>query len=141
MTSVQVDWDDADQQIIRYVFEPRWQWEDFFDAVTHARALMDDAPGNVGVIFDASAPNINIPQNALTNFRNALLRAHEKNKLIVVVLDSTFARVVLASVKKLGGERARTLQFATTVDLARQMIRDHLRELVEDVERQPTSAD
>ncbi len=127
MTTVHVDWDDDAQQIIRYVFQPRWDWVDFFAAVSEARALMDSAPGNVGVIFDASdAPNINVPPNALTNFRNALNRSHEKNKLMVVVLNSAFARILIASVQKLGGERASLLQFAATVDEARQMIRTHL---------------
>ncbi|MCA9910772.1 MAG: hypothetical protein KC519_19080 [Anaerolineae bacterium] len=127
MTTVRADWDDDTHQIIRYVFEPHWDWDDFFAAVREARALMDSAPGNVGVIFDASdTPNINVPQNALTNFRNALNRSHEKNKLMVVVLSSTFARIVISSVQKLGGERAHLLKFAPTVDEARQMIVDHL---------------
>ena len=65
MTTVRADWDDDTHQIIRYVFEPHWDWDDFFAAVREARALMDSAPGNVGVIFDASdTPNINVPQNA-----------------------------------------------------------------------------
>lgn len=45
---------------------------------------------------------------------------------MVVVLNSAFARILIASVQKLGGERASLLQFAATVDEARQMIRTHL---------------
>lgn len=40
MTTVHVDWDDDAQQIIRYVFQPRWNWDDFFAAVSEARALV-----------------------------------------------------------------------------------------------------
>ncbi|MCC6612656.1 MAG: hypothetical protein IT320_04200 [Anaerolineae bacterium] len=142
MASVHVDWDDEDHQILRYVFEPRWDWEDFFKAVAEARAMMDSAPGNVGVIFDAAdAPNINVPQNALTNFRNALKRAHDKNKLMVVVLNSAFARIVISSVKKLGGDRASSLQFAPTVDDARRMIENHLQRLAAEKAQEPISAD
>jgi hypothetical protein len=125
--AIQVGWDNEEKTAIRYDFEAYWSWNDFFTAFQTSKSLIDTAPGNVGVIFDASIPNLHFPPNLLSHLKNALQNRHPKTRIIVVVIKNPFLRAIVQSLMKIGGKDGKLLHIATTVEDARKQVRDCLK--------------
>jgi hypothetical protein len=125
--NIRVEWDNAEQTVVRYIFEQRWTWEDFFNAVNTAKTLIDAAPAQgVGVIMDGKTRNMQFPPNMLTHFKTALRNKHPKTRIVVVVHDNAFLRVMINTLVILSGSNGQTLQVVDDLEKAREIVRERL---------------
>lgn len=124
--AIHVDWDNTEKTILRYSFPSDWTWEDFFDALKQAKALIDTAPGEVGVIMDGKSNEMRFPPYMLTNFRKALENCHKKTRAIVIVVDSGFLRVIVNMLVRIANKSGQVLRMADSLDEARKIVTDTL---------------
>ena len=79
---VRVDWQDADQQSVRYVFEGNWDWAELHEAFKQGRGIERSLGRRLDVILQVRAdatPALNICSgHYVTNndFVHALLQQH-----------------------------------------------------------------
>lgn len=134
--AITVNWDDDSQRIVRYVFDEHWTWEEFFKAVQEARRLIDDAPGDVGVIMDSASRRMKYPPNMLTNLRQALNNKHPRTQIIVVVVNNPFLLAMVGILAQISGTRGRAVRVAHDLPQARQMVLSYLDEVGGEINRQ-----
>lgn len=124
---IEVEWDNAEQTILRYHFDQVWTWNDFFAAVRTAKSLIDAAPAQrVGVIMDGKSRHMQFPPNMLTHFKNAMRNRHKKTEIVAVVIDNAFLRVIVNSLIVLTGANKGTLQITDDLQHARDIIQQRL---------------
>jgi hypothetical protein len=122
---IQILWDDAEKTTLRYNFDEQWSWEDFFAAKKEANALIDTVTHRVGVIMSAPS-GMKLPANMLTNARNALRTKHPNTVILVFVLTNPFIRTMIRALKGLPMPVATTIELASTLDEARDLVQKRL---------------
>lgn len=124
--TIEVIWDDEQQTVVRYIFPEAWTWEEFFAAVDTAKAMIDTAPGWVGVIMDGPTRTMKVPPNMISNTKQVLSRTHPKTKIVVVVINNPFINVMVTTLSRISGMRGRILVSTEDLNEARRMVREHL---------------
>lgn len=125
---IQVLWDNDEKTIIRYIFDADWSWNDFFNAFRQAKALIDVETNDVGVIMEATRPVLHFPPNFLTHMKKALKGRHPRTKIVVAIIRNPFARTIVQSLMKITGHDGKLIHICDSVDHARTLILDHLKE-------------
>jgi len=115
---IQVVWDDEAKRVIRYIFDERWSWEEFFAAKKDAYNRIATVHHKVGIIMDAP-PNMALPPNVLTNVRSALRTKHPNTVVVVFVITTPFLRTMMITLKSLSYLAPVSLEHAATLDEAR----------------------
>lgn len=92
--SIEVRWDNPEQNIIRWTFPKHWTWEEFYTALQTSRAMVRMQNHIVDVIVDMSNSDI-FPRNLITQSQVTLQTSSLNVGVIVVVgwnsvLRSTF---------------------------------------------------
>ena len=125
---IQVIWDNEEKTMLRYIFDVRWSWDDFYGAKVEAYSLLDTVHHKVGVIFDTPAKVV-LPSHLITHSKSAISKTHANTSVVAIVVPNTYARTMLAMVMKLSKKAAETLRLVSTLDEARTLVADHLRQL------------
>lgn len=123
--NIDVIWDNPEQTILRYVFKPRWNWNDLHTAMKEATLLMDEIDHRVDIIMDVSSASL-IPSGAIAQAQKAFATPKHANAgITVVVSTSSFAQALVAVGRKLSGRAAQNweMDFVTTLEQAREHIR------------------
>jgi hypothetical protein len=81
---IDVEWTNADKNILRWRFTVPWTWDEFFTTQVQANAMIDEVPGKVDHIFDTLNVQ-SLPANAIVNLRQVISRRHARNGVIVLV--------------------------------------------------------
>ena len=123
---IQVTWDDKAKGILRYDFGENWTWDDFFAAVSTAKALIDEVPGLVGIIMNTEAERMQYPPNMLTNMRKALSGKHPRTRIIVVVAKNQFLLVMLNILSQITGVSGKAMRAANDLPEARKLVSEYL---------------
>jgi hypothetical protein len=89
MMGVQVAWDNAEKTIVRYVFEGKWTWEEFFPVYDNAIAMEKSVPHRVHVILDLRKA-IGVPANTLMQVKKISDKQPDNIGLNVLVTKSSF---------------------------------------------------
>lgn len=127
--SIEVTWDNPEHTIVRYVFSERWTWEEFFTTVNTARQLIDAAPvETIGVIMDGKSRYMQFPPNMLTHFKTTLRNKHPKTRIVVIVFDNAFLRVMINTLIVLSGTGGKSLLMMDDLGKAREAVLEHLRQ-------------
>lgn len=116
-----VQWDNAEQDIIRLDYvEPVQSWEEYDAAVDAAYELIGDIHGTVDIIHNTG--KVNMPSgSAFPHIQRALRLLPPNVGTSVAVVDNNFVRALLPII--LGPLMGRKLQFARSLQDARQVIR------------------
>ena len=123
--SVQVEWDNPEQSILRYIFDDGWTWEDFFAAREEALRLIDERGAEVGVIIHMPE-HVRIPPNLITHARSLAGRVHENTVMVMVVMSNHFLRVMLQTLRKISPQADSRMHMAQTLDEARATLNERL---------------
>ncbi len=70
---VSVAWHNQDQTLIRYTFEGKWVWDEFYPCWEWVRQAMASVDHKIAVIIDMSATH-HIPPNSMVHLRAVVLR-------------------------------------------------------------------
>ncbi|MBI1276904.1 MAG: hypothetical protein GC179_02120 [Anaerolineaceae bacterium] len=117
--SIQVVWDDAEQSIVRWDFEPEWDWNDFWEAFAESIRIGEGYSKRVDVI-----PNVTntkrLPIGALGAFKSVDTKLPDFVNLVVVAGSDSITRMVIKTFAQIN--RIDSWRTATTVDEARAII-------------------
>lgn len=133
---ITVNWDNPAKTILRYDFDERWSWEEFFVAKKQAYTMIGTVSHKVGVIMNAP-PNVTMPPNMLTHSLSALRNKHPNTLVLVFVLTRPFMRAMISTLGKISRLAASSIELATTLDEARALADKRLRALHDDDLTQP----
>jgi hypothetical protein len=67
--AVQATWDNDEKTIVRYDFDAKWTWDDFYEAYYQAVDMQNSVLHRVDVILDMSQTR-RLPDSALLHLRN-----------------------------------------------------------------------
>jgi len=119
--SVKVSWDKNDKKTIRYDFEGRWMWDEFYAAAENAFALTRSVEHTVDSI-SFFRPGAYLPPNALMHFRRAMVNAPKNRGVTVIVGGSMFIKTMVTVFSKLNRQLGERLLLADTLEQARVML-------------------
>jgi hypothetical protein len=125
---IQIVWDNDEKTILRYIFDTHWTWDDFYKARSEAYNHIDTVQHKVGVIFDAPV-NMSLPPNMITHSRSAINKTHDNTLIVVAVVANGYVRAMLSMVRKLSKKAAEKMELAPTLDEARTLAQQRLREV------------
>ena len=86
--TVSVDWYDAGHEIVLYVFEGRWTWDELYKAIDEGFALTKTVSHNFSIIVDFQKSR-GLPPKAFSHFHHIKSVTTEQVDLIVVVGGGT----------------------------------------------------
>lgn len=87
--SVQIVWDNSEKTIIRFIFEGKWTWEEFYPAHYKAIDMVKSVPYRVNVIVDMRK-GVSTPANVLMHIKNISDKQPPNVGLSVIVTTSSF---------------------------------------------------
>lgn len=116
---IHVEWDDVEQTIIRWGFEPQWDWNDFWAAFDHSIRMAGSSTYRMDVI-----PNVinskRLPIGALGAFKSIDTKLPEFTKLVVVAGPDSITSVMIKTFAQIN--RIESWRTAKTLDEARVII-------------------
>lgn len=87
--SVQIVWDNNEKTIIRFIFEGKWTWEEFYPTHYKAIDMVKSVTHRVNVIVDMRK-GVSTPANVLMHIKNISDKQPPNVGLSVIVTDSSF---------------------------------------------------
>lgn len=133
--SIQVDWDNDAQTIIRYCFGSRWTWDDLFRALDTVEQMSASVPHQVDAIIDFSKADL-MPSGSIFSFngqQQAQKLAKKANKargIIVIAGANAFIRTVFDTFRKFNPNAASGVHFSDSVTAARSYLQSRHAEAV-----------
>ncbi len=116
---IHVVWDDAEQSIIRWDFDPEWDWNEFWSAFNTSIQMAEGYTRRVDVI-----PNVTntkrLPIGALGAFKTVDTKMPDFTKLVVVAGSDSVTRLMIKTFAQIN--RIDSWRTATTVEEARAII-------------------
>ena len=119
--SAQVVWDNEDKTIVRYIFQGHWGWDDFYNVIEEANAMMDSVDHEVHAIIDTRGSGFT-PTDLLSHLRDIHTRINPKAGMHVLVGAKLFVRTTHKLFIKLDPRKGEDFTFAATLDEARAML-------------------
>ena len=122
---VNVQWDNEEHKIVRYIFEQGWAWPDLHQALDEAGKLINTVSHQVDVIMDISSANL-VPKGALSQINRAYNNPKPPNiGITVIVAPNSFMSAMVNMAKKIWGNKTEwQLEFVNTLDEAYQIIKN-----------------
>ncbi|MEO8395982.1 MAG: hypothetical protein ABI700_23505 [Chloroflexota bacterium] len=84
---ISVDWHNADQTIIRYRFEGKWVWDEFYPCWDWVREAMASVDHSVAMIIDMHETH-HIPTNSMVHLRAVVQRSNPNYAGITVMIGT-----------------------------------------------------
>ncbi|MCC7205762.1 MAG: hypothetical protein IT323_00555 [Anaerolineae bacterium] len=120
---IHVEWDDDEQTTLRMAAIGVWTWQDYGEALQQAHSLMDGASREmIHLIIDMHQSPL-LPSNVLSHLSGLPSTRHAKSGMKVVVGVNAFAKALFAAMKRINPQGMRSVQFASTLDEARTLLR------------------
>ncbi|MFN8375085.1 MAG: hypothetical protein U0694_19690 [Anaerolineae bacterium] len=119
--SVEVMWDNAEQSILRFVFEGKWSWEELYPALNEAFEMEKSVPHRVHAILDMRK-SVSVPTDVLMHVKNISDQQLEKSGLSVIVTHNSFIHMLYQVGVKFYSKIDYYFRVAATMDEARAMI-------------------
>lgn len=120
--SIQVSWGNAEQTIILYTINGRWTWEQFYDAISQGRTMMESvAHPRVDFIVDMTRGKL-LPGNALPQFARMSNNHHSKSGRMVIVGATGFIHALLNILGKHQQKTLRMIMAVQSLDDARDLL-------------------
>lgn len=112
-------WDDAEQSIIRWDFDPEWDWNDFWNAFAESIRMGEGYTRRVDIIPNVTNTN-RLPIGALGAFKTVDTKMPDFTKLVVVAGSDSVTRLMIKTFAQIN--RIDSWRTATTVEEARVII-------------------
>jgi hypothetical protein len=103
MMAIRVEWDDSDQNALRYTYEGSWNWDEFQQARKQARLLLDTVDHKVDVIIDVVQTGI-LPNNILSRANSIPRERHPNEGTIIIVGASPLIRFLYDVARRIYAE-------------------------------------
>lgn len=120
---VEVEWANAEHNIIRWRFSQPWTWDEFYSAKNQVDTMIDSVVGTVDSIFVTSNTQL-LPPNATIHLRNIIAARHKRHNLIVIVGANRFLSTILTVMTRWVPGLDIQLRYATSVSDAFSLIQE-----------------
>ncbi len=122
--SISVTWEDTDQTVLRFTVAGAWTWDEFYAAISDARALADSAEtDHIDSIIDILDSSL-FPSNVLFHARRLPSGAHPKLKsgTLVMVGSSPLVKTLLNIMRQLNPKAMRNFYITRSIKEAEQLL-------------------
>jgi hypothetical protein len=96
---IRVEWDDTEQTIIRWGFEPDWDWNDFNEAFKCSLEMGRKVGYRVDVIPNATRAR-QLPLGALGQFKRISENVSDNTRLIVITGANSITNAIINTFSK-----------------------------------------
>jgi hypothetical protein len=90
---ISVQWDNPDKTLLRWNFEGKWTWDDYYAAMEQNNALLDSIQSKADLLIDMQQTNI-VAAGFTSQFRR-ISQFHPKAGFAIIVLNSRFIEIML----------------------------------------------
>jgi hypothetical protein len=118
---IHVDWDDAEQTIIRYTFSSPWTWNDYRAAIDRAWELAQSVDHPTDTITDMSNSRL-WPEGLFTNIRKSVVEIPDTTQSVVLVGGGMFVEMSISVLRRVYRSPGARFLTAHSLDEARQLI-------------------
>ena len=75
---IAIHWDNSEKTVVRFVYNGKWTWEEFYNTIAQANAMMDTVSRPVVSIIDMRSSNY-LPPGAAIHIRNVIRQSQSHN--------------------------------------------------------------
>jgi len=117
---IHITWDNSDRTILRWDFEPDWDWDEFRSAAAAAEMMITQVPHRVDIIHNALA-NPDVPPPAM-RFKPRPLDLPARVGVIVLVGDNPALSALITLFMRVFHTLNTRLAAASSLEEARMII-------------------
>ncbi len=114
---VSTQWDNEEKTVIRYVYEGKWTWDEYYPEHQKAREMTKSVEHTVHVLVDVRNGAL-LPKGALTHSRSALTNKPENEGITIIVGANLFIQVMANAVRRIYPEPFKQYRFVSTIEEA-----------------------
>lgn len=98
---IQIEWANDEKSIVRFIYEQKWTWEEFYTKIDEANELMDTVEHACVSIIDMRNSN-HLPAGAAVHIRNVIRRSmsHNNSGISVFLQADVIVRVMIDVLRK-----------------------------------------
>jgi hypothetical protein len=115
---ITVEWDNAQKTIIRQIYSPTWEWDEYLASFARINQLADEVDHLIGVVAEAGGI-LRIPPNAVMYGSRAIGNLPPN---VIAYVAVTPSRLSLSIIKVIRVVTRFNLQVTSSVEAARAMI-------------------
>lgn len=118
---IQVDWDNAEQNIVRWDFNGHWTWDDVKEALARSIALRQSVDYASSVILNFENSD-SLPMGAVTQMMRGMAALPEKREMVVIAGTGTLLKSLVAIYLKVRRGSKDRVGLVETLKQAREYI-------------------
>jgi hypothetical protein len=122
---VTVTWDNEERTRLRWDFEEKWTWDEYYQADQQARTMMEGVSYSIGGIVNLQK-STSLPPETLTHFRRIATNPIPNISISVIVGANALVTAFYKIFRSLYGSAAEKFAFANTIEEARTFISHRL---------------
>jgi hypothetical protein len=90
---ITVAWQDAEKTALRWTFEGKWTWEEYYKALDQNNALLDAIDNKVDLIINMENTN-HVPPGYVSQFRR-IAQFHPQVDFAILIMNNRFIEIML----------------------------------------------
>jgi len=96
---VKVQWDNTEKTIVRYIYEGRWTWDEFYAVQDELARMLETVNYKVDIIADMRA-SAGSPSGSLAHARRVLTSRHPQTGITVLMGANRFVKLLVDVVRQ-----------------------------------------
>ena len=124
---IAVSWDNPEKTILRYDYQGRWTWDEYFKINEEGVSLIASVAHRVDTISNMKPGMMPVSGSGMSSAK-AALRKLPSNAGIIVVVTNSLANALLKAIKQYDRDLGAKFRGATSIDEARTIIEREVRE-------------
>ena len=130
--SISISWDNEEKSVVRFVYQGKWTWEEFYEKIDAANAMMNTVDSPCVSIIDMRESNY-LPKGAAVHIRNVIRRSmsHNNSGISVFLQADVIVKAMIEVLKKSYPDILENTEwiYAKTLDEARKLAAEQVSNL------------
>jgi hypothetical protein len=120
---INVRWNNDDKTVLSFIYEGKWELNDFYQALQNGNALLDEVTHSVALVMDVQGSRM-IPNGFMGALSNISKKLHPNSGVLIMVGVNAFARAFIATYRKIYPEKNgdRPIHFAANYGEVQNMV-------------------
>ncbi len=120
---INVMWKNEEKTILSFIYEGKWELNDFYQALQKGNALLDEVTHSVALVMDVQGSRM-IPNGFIGALSNISKKLHPNTGVLIMVGVNAFARAFIATYRKIYPEKNgdKSIHFAVNYDEVQDII-------------------
>ncbi len=120
---ISVRWENNEKTIVRWEFDGRWTWNDYYDALEQSDRLLDSIQRSADLLVNMQQTNF-IANGYPAQFRR-VSRFHPKAGIAVLVITNAFIETMLRMMMRFQPQSAHRIIIARSLEKAQSILQEH----------------